>query len=166
MSTKAQVATYIPELGKANPKHFGICLATAEGEVFTAGDWEQEFTIQSVCKPFAFQMALEQHGVEEILKHVGVEPSGDAFNAIELDERIRAPVNPMVNAGAIAVASLIKQNPVEAGIEAFLEKMGRAAGRKLRIDDAVLASETATGNRNRGDCLPAAERRHHRRCRS
>lgn len=146
---EGEVATYIPELGKANPKHFGICMATAEGEVFTAGDWEQEFTIQSVCKPFAFQMALEKHGVEKVLRHVGVEPSGDAFNAIELDERTGRPFNPMVNAGAIAVASLIKQNPVEAGIEAFVEKMGKAAGRPLRIDDAVLASETATGNRNK-----------------
>jgi glutaminase len=146
---EGDVATYIPELGKANPRHFGICLATAEGDVFTAGDWEQEFTIQSVCKPFAFQMALEQHGVEEVLRHVGVEPSGDAFNAIELDERSGRPYNPMVNAGAIAVASLIKKNPVEAGIDAFVEKMGRAAGRQLRIDDAVLASETTTGNRNK-----------------
>ena len=79
------VATYIPELGKANPKHFGICLATVEGQVFTAGDWEQEFTIQSMSKPFAFQMALEKHGPEETLKHVGLEPSGEAFNSLELD---------------------------------------------------------------------------------
>ena len=146
---EGELATYIPELGKANPRDFGICMATTEGEVFTAGDWEQEFTIQSVCKPFAFQMALELHGVEKVLKHVGVEPSGDAFNAIELDERTGRPFNPMVNAGAIAVASLIKQNPVEAGIDAFVEKMGRAAGRQLSIDDAVLASESETGNRNR-----------------
>src|SRR5262245_52168391 len=74
-----EVATYIPELGKANPKDFGICLATVEGHVFKAGDWDKEFTIQSMCKPFAFQMALEKHGLEKVLKHVGVEPSGDAF---------------------------------------------------------------------------------------
>ena len=143
------LATYIPELGKANPDDFGICLATAEGEVFMAGDWEKEFSIQSVCKPFAFQMALERHGVEEVLKHVGVEPSGDAFNAIELDERTGRPFNPMVNAGAIAVASLIKQSPVQESIGLFVEKMGKAAGRQLSIDTAVLASESATGNRNR-----------------
>lgn len=143
------VATYIPELGKADPRNFGICLATVDGQVFTAGDWEKEFTIQSVCKPFAFQMALEQHGVEKTLQHVGVEPSGDAFNSIELDPRTTRPYNPMVNAGAIAVSSLIKRSPVEAGIEAFVEKMGKAAGRNLRIDWSVMASETATGNRNR-----------------
>ena len=51
------VATYIPELGKADPRAFGICLVTVEGQVFTAGDWNMEFTIQSMCKPFAFQMA-------------------------------------------------------------------------------------------------------------
>ncbi len=143
------VATYIPELGKANPKDFGICLATVDGQVFTAGDWDREFTIQSMCKPFAFQMALERHGTEEALRHVGVEPSGEAFNSIELDQKSGRPFNPMVNAGALAVASLIKQSPVEAGIEAFVEQMSRAAGRQLRIDESVLASETATGNRNR-----------------
>jgi glutaminase len=143
------VATYIPELGKANPNHFGICLATIEGHVFTAGDWEQEFTIQSLCKPFAFQLALEKHGPQKTLQHVGLEPSGEAFNSIELDPRTGRPFNPMVNAGAIAIASLIKQTPVQASIAAFVEKLSRAAGRHLRIDYSVLASETETGNRNR-----------------
>jgi glutaminase len=143
------VATYIPELGKADPKKFGICLATAEGEVFTAGDWDTEFTIQSMCKPFAFQLAMERHGTEKTLKHVGVEPSGEAFNSIEFDQKTNRPFNPMVNAGAIAVSSLIKQHPVQAGIEAFVDKMSDAAGRRLRIDHSVLASETLTGNRNR-----------------
>lgn len=142
------VATYIPELGKANPDHFGICLATVDGQVFSVGDWEHEFTIQSICKPFAFLMALEQHGREETLKHVGVEPSGDAFNAIELDAKSTRPFNPMVNAGAISVASLIKGHQ-GSGIVEFVERLSRAAGRSLRIDEAVRDSEAATGHRNR-----------------
>jgi len=144
-----QVATYIPELGKANPDHFGICVATVDGKVFCAGDWEQEFTIQSICKPFAFQMALEEHGRERTLKHVGVEPSGDAFNAIELDPQTMRPFNPMINAGAIAVSSLIKKSSREQGVENFVSTMEKAAGRRLRIDHAVYASESSTGNRNR-----------------
>jgi glutaminase len=143
------VATYIPELGKANPKDFGICLVTVDGKVITAGDWEKEFTIQSMCKPLAFQMALEQHGPEVTLKRVGVEPSGDAFNSIELDPKTTRPYNPMINAGAIAIASLIKKSPTETGIQAFVEQLGKATGRPLRIDESVLASETSTGNRNR-----------------
>ena len=143
------VATYIPELAKANPDDFGICLATVDGQVFTVGDWQKEFTIQSMCKPFAFQMALEKHGREATLKRVGVEPSGDAFNSIELHPKTTLPYNPMINAGAIAISSLIKQTPVEDGIQAFMKKMEQAAGRKLRLDHAVLASETATGHRNR-----------------
>jgi glutaminase len=143
------VATYIPELGKADPKHFGICLTTVDGHVFKAGDWDKEFTIQSMCKPLAFQMALEQHGMEETLKHVGVEPSGDAFNSIELDPRTTRPFNPMINAGAIAIASLIKKSPVEAGVQDWVDKISEAAGRNLRIDWAVMQSETLTGNRNR-----------------
>ena len=146
---EGDVATYIPELAKADPRHFGICLATVDGRVVCAGDWEHEFTIQSICKPFAFQMALEEHGRDKTLQHVGVEPSGDAFNSIELEPRTMRPFNAMINAGAIAMSSLIKKNPPEAGVQAFVERMQMAAGRTLRIDPAVLASEAATGNRNR-----------------
>ncbi len=143
------VATYIPELSKANPDHFGICLATVGGEVFTAGDWEQEFTIQSISKAFAFQMALEERGREEVAKHVGVEPSGDAFNAIELEATTMRPFNPMINAGAIAVSSLIKKGSPEEGVRGFVKRMEKAAGRPLRIDESVYMSESQTGNRNR-----------------
>ena len=146
---EGEVATYIPELGKADPDDFAICLVTVDGQVFSAGDWNKEFTIQSICKPFAYQMALEELGRERTLSHVGVEPSGEAFNSIELDPRTMRPFNPMVNAGAIAVASLIKKDSAAAGVRNFIEKMQLAAGRKLQIDGSVLASESATGNRNR-----------------
>jgi glutaminase len=146
---EGEVATYIPELGKANPDHFGISVATVGGDVFSIGETQQAFTIQSICKPLAFLMALEAHGREKVLSVVGVEPSGDAFNAIELNPRTNRPFNPMVNSGAIAVASLIKQGSPEAGVNGFVQRLSRAAGRPLQIDDAVYASESATGHRNR-----------------
>jgi glutaminase len=143
-----EVATYIPELAKADPDGFGICIVTVDGRAFSAGDCEQEFTIQSICKPFAFQLALEELGREATLRCVGVEPTGDAFNSIELEPKTMRPFNPMVNAGAIAVASLIKKGSSESGVRAFVEKMQAAAGRTLRIDESVLASESVTGHRN------------------
>jgi glutaminase len=146
---EGDVATYIPELAKANPDHFGICLVTVDGCMVCAGDWDHEFTIQSICKPFAFHMALEEIGRDDTLKRVGVEPSGEAFNSIELDPRTMRPFNPMINAGAIAISSLIKKYPPGSGIQQFVNRMQMAAGRKLRIDPEVLASETLTGNRNR-----------------
>jgi len=146
---EGEVATYIPELAKANPDHFGIALATVDGLVCSAGDVQQEFTIQSICKPFAFQMALEEFGRDRTLEHVGVEPSGDAFNSIELEPKTMRPYNAMINAGAIAIASMIKRESRESGVREFVEKMGLAAGRELRIDQPVYASEDATGHRNR-----------------
>jgi len=104
---EGEVATYIPELAKANPDHFGIALATVDGLVCSAGDAQQEFTIQSICKPFAFQMALEEFGRDRTLEHVGVEPSGDAFNSIELMSGSNRPHNPMIIAGAISVTALL-----------------------------------------------------------
>lgn len=146
---EGEVASYIPELARANPQHFGIAMVTVDGQRFSAGDSQHEFTIQSICKPFAFQMALEEFGRDRTLEHVGVEPSGDAFNSIELEPKTMRPYNAMINAGAIAIASMIKKDTREPGVQAFVEKMAGAAGRPLRIDEAVYASEDATGNRNR-----------------
>src|SRR5512141_1170959 len=70
------VATYIPELAKANPALFGIALASADGEIYEVGDSRHMFTIQSISKPFVYALALEDHGVEHVLQKIGVEPSG------------------------------------------------------------------------------------------
>lgn len=144
-----EVATYIPELGKADPDRFGICVVSVDGQQVSVGDVEVEFTIQSICKPLAFLMALDTHGRDKVLSHVGVEPSGDAFNAVELDQRSGRPFNPMINAGAIAVASLIKEDAPEAGVNRFVDALSRAAGRGLSVDEAVFQSEALTGHRNR-----------------
>jgi Glutaminase len=108
---EGDVATYIPELAKANPEHFGICLVTVDGRVVHAGKWEQEFTIQLICTPFAFQMALEQFGRDDTLKRVGVEPSGEAFNSIELDPKTMRPFNLMFNAGPSRFLPSSNPNP-------------------------------------------------------
>ena len=78
------VATYIPELGKADPRAFGICIATADGHVYEVGDARQAFTVQSISKPFIYGLALEDRGKAAVLERIGVEPTGDAFNSISL----------------------------------------------------------------------------------
>ena len=100
-----KVADYIPELSKADPDWFGICLATTDGHVYEVGDSAQPFTIQSISKPFVYGIALEDNGREAVLAKVGVEPTGDAFNSISLDPVTGQPANPMINAGAIATTA-------------------------------------------------------------
>jgi glutaminase len=78
------VATYIPELAKANPDWFGICLATTDGRIYEVGDTRQPFTIQSISKPFVYGLALEDRGRSAVLDKICVEPSGEAFNSISL----------------------------------------------------------------------------------
>jgi glutaminase len=144
-----EVATYIPELGKADPEDFGICIATSDGRTFEAGDSDRLFTIQSISKPFTFGMALEAHGQEKISRHVGVEPSGDAFNSIELEKGTNRPFNPMINAGAITVSALLYEHYGEEALEQMLARFSAAAGRQLSVDEDVYQSESRTGHRNR-----------------
>jgi glutaminase len=144
-----KVADYIPELAKADRRWFGISIATADGQVFEFGDCKQLFTIQSISKPFVYGLALEDHGIDYVLKKVGVEPTGEAFNSIILDEVSNRPFNPMVNAGAIATADLIKGNDYPERVNRLLAMFSRYCGRDVYVDNTVFMSERVTGHRNR-----------------
>ncbi|MEI6084971.1 MAG: glutaminase A [Verrucomicrobiota bacterium] len=143
------VATYIPELAKADPNWFGICLVTATGTVYEVGDTRQPFTIQSISKPFVYGLALEDHGREHVLTKIGVEPTGDAFNSISLDPGTGRPRNPMINAGAIAAAGLIAGETLAVRRQRLLDMFSRFTGRELAVDEPVYRSESETGFRNR-----------------
>lgn len=101
------VASYIPELATAPPDWFGICIATTDGHVSAVGDTRQPFTIQSISKALVYGLALEDRGREAVLNTIGVEPTGDAFNSISLAPDTQCPLNPMINAGAIAAIPLV-----------------------------------------------------------
>jgi glutaminase len=146
--TSGAVADYIPELGKADPAHFGISLATLDGHVYEVGDTQIPFTIQSMSKPFVFALALDTLGAARVESAIGVEPSGDPFNSIRLNAE-NHPFNAMVNAGAIACTGLIHEAKGSGAFEYIRQALGRFAGRDLDVDDAVYASESATGDRNR-----------------
>ena len=144
-----EVAAYIPELARADPADFGIAITTAEGEIHVVGDTEVPFTIQSISKALLYGMALEDNGPEAVLAKVGVEPTGEAFNSIRLQDGSGNPFNPMVNAGAIATTGLLTGGDTAAKLERILDTFGRYAGRALAVDEAVYRSERDTGHRNR-----------------
>ncbi len=143
------MADYIPELSKAKPEWFGIAIVTTDGSTFEVGDSRQPFTIQSVSKAFMYGLALEDNGVEAVLKRVGVEPTGEAFNAILLDEASNRAFNPMVNSGAIVVSDLVAGKDFSDRLTRMLAMFNAYTGRELHIDNAVFLSERATGHRNR-----------------
>jgi glutaminase len=144
-----EVATYIPELAKADPAWFGICVATCDGAIYETGDSRQTFTIQSMSKPLTYGIVLEDNGEQDVRRRIGVEPSGEAFNSISLAPGSGTPLNPMINAGAIAAASLVRTPAGVSPLERILDTYSRYAGRPLSVDWAVCRSETETGHRNR-----------------
>ncbi len=146
---QGHLADYIPELAKANPEWFGISVVTTDGQVYEVGDFEREFTIQSMSKPFIYGLALEDNDREKVLSRVGVEPSGDPFNSIIKLDATNRPHNPMVNAGAIATTSLVQGKDPTERLNRVLELMGRYIGERPGIDMSVFMSERTTGHRNR-----------------
>lgn len=142
------VARYIPELAKANSSNLGACIMTKSGKMFTVGDVEIPFTIQSVAKTLSLILALETGGFDYVFKHVGMEPSGDSFDSIiQLEMKNWAPYNPLINAGAIATVSLIKSPDP---FNDFLTLTRKVCGdERIRLNEAVYHSERTTGHRNR-----------------
>lgn len=146
--TGGKVADYIPQLASVDPDRAAVALATVDGAVHFGGDSDHRFTIQSMSKPFAYALAIEDNGVEKVLEKVDVEPSGEAFNEISLDRNTGRPDNPMINAGAIATRSLVRDDAGVSASDRMVEFLSAAAGRELSLDEEIFEAETETGHRN------------------
>ncbi len=149
--TTGKNADYIPYLAKVPSRLFGIVGMTTDGQVFSAGDIDYAFSIQSISKVFTLALAMEELGPDEVFKKIGCEPTGRPFNAVMAVEDLPGRTgNPLVNAGAIATTSLIKGQSAEAKWNKILSFYSRAAGAKLSLIDEVYKSEAATNAHNRG----------------
>jgi glutaminase len=143
-------ANYIPILDTVPSELFGVVIATRSGEIYSAGDIDYSFSIQSVSKPFTAALIMAQQGPEAVRAKIGVEPTGLPFNskvAIEIYEDRSG--NPMVNAGAIAAVSLVEAASEEERWKLVHDNIEGFAGRSLAVLEEVYTSEyeTAWGNR-------------------
>uniref|UniRef100_A0A3P8SSS5 glutaminase n=1 Tax=Amphiprion percula TaxID=161767 RepID=A0A3P8SSS5_AMPPE len=137
-----KVADYIPQLAKFSPELWGVSLCTVDGQRHSVGDTKQPFCLQSCVKPLQYAIAVHEAGTEKVHRYVGMEPSGLKFNVLSLDDEDK-PHNPMVNAGAIVISSLIKVNRQ---VMEFVKKM--AGQEYVGFSNATFQSEKETGDRN------------------
>ncbi|TFV55715.1 glutaminase A [Mycobacterium sp. PS03-16] len=143
------VADYIPVLAAADPERFGICVAEVNGDTHTAGDAEARFSIQSISKAFVYALVCHALGHRVVGERIGVNNTGLPFNsvvAIELNDG--HPMNPMVNAGAIATTALIPGVDPDEQWAAIHDGLSAFAGRPLDVDEVVYRSESETNQRN------------------
>lgn len=146
------VAKYIPELSKADPEALGIYITELNGSEYYAGDYEYKFTIQSISKVIVLMLALRDSGSSKVFSKIGVNPTSDAFNSIIPLEykNPEKPLNPMINAGAIATTSLINGTSSKEVFDRILEFTKQITNNGIiNINDNVYKSEKATGHKNR-----------------
>lgn len=145
-----EMADYIPVLSEADPAWFGISLVEVDGALHEAGDVGVPFSIQSISKAFVFALVCEELGHEVVHERVGVNNTGLAFNSlIAMELNGGSPMNPMVNAGAIATTALVPASSAAERWEKVRRGLSRFAGRSLRLDETVYRSEAETNHRNR-----------------
>uniref|UniRef100_A0A8D3CRE4 glutaminase n=1 Tax=Scophthalmus maximus TaxID=52904 RepID=A0A8D3CRE4_SCOMX len=137
-----QVADYIPQLAKFSADLWGVSLCTIDGQRYSVGDTKVPFCLQSCVKPLEYAIAVHELGSEHVHHFVGKEPSGFKFNKLSLNEEDK-PHNPMVNAGAIVISSLIKVKPYGSS---FVKTM--AGAEYVGFSNATFQSERETGDRN------------------
>uniref|UniRef100_A0A7N6BET6 glutaminase n=1 Tax=Anabas testudineus TaxID=64144 RepID=A0A7N6BET6_ANATE len=144
-----KVADYIPQLAKFSPELWGVSLCTVDGQRHSVGDTKQPFCLQSCVKPLQYAIAIHEAGTEAVHRYVGKEPSGLKFNMLSLDDEDK-PHNPMVNAGAIVISSLIKPQSNKAEkFDYVMEFVKKMAGHEyVGFSNATFQSEKETGDRN------------------
>ena len=146
--TGGRVADYIPRLAEVDPDQLAIAVCTVDGQQFSVGNADVPFCVQSVTKPFMYALALEEHGAEAVHRRVGQEQSGGAFNELVLNPA-GLPHNPMINAGAMASASLIRPElPLADRYDHVARTWARMTAARPGFDNATYLSEQATGYRN------------------
>lgn len=145
---KGKVADYIPELGKGDPDHLGICIYPLQGDKIMLGNCDVRFTVQSISKIFSLCVALEICGAEKLFEKVEAEPSGEAFNSlVELDLNSNKPYNPLINSGALAVAGMLIEEVSFHDMLRFARELCDDHG--IELNRKVYDSEMATCSRNR-----------------
>lgn len=149
---EGDVATYIPELAEAPPSLYGMSICDLTGKIHKFGDSEIDFCLQSCCKPLSYALACEEIGGDKVHEHVGFEPSGVSFNAHVLNDR-GLPHNPLINSGAMMVASLIhpKKEPAErykSLLKFFSDMGGKNTVGHVGYNNTVFLSEKQHADRN------------------
>ncbi|KAM8981582.1 glutaminase liver isoform, mitochondrial isoform X1 [Sarcophilus harrisii] len=147
--TGGKVAAYIPQLAKSDPDLWGVSLCTVDGQRHSVGQTKIPFCLQSCVKPLTYAISVSNLGTEYVHKYVGKEPSGLRYNKLSLNEE-GIPHNPMVNAGAIVVSSLIKMDCNKAEkFDFVLQYLNKMAGNEyMGFSNATFQSEKETGDRN------------------
>jgi len=149
---KGKVAAYIPALQSANPKALGICISDMDGNTFFSGEYNHQFTIQSIAKVVSFICCLLDSPYEKITEKISFEPTTTPFNSIaDLEtQNTNKPLNPMINAGAIATIDFVSGNTAEEKFKRILSFMRLLSGNeKLLCNEEAFHSEQQTGDRNR-----------------
>jgi len=147
LAKQGKVASYIPALSKANPNHLGICIIDENKNIYKQGDFDVKFTMQSISKVIALMLALMDNG-EKVFEKVGREGTEEPFNTLyKLDlPHIKKPVNPMINAGAIATTAQIKGDKIQRILE-LIRKI--TENPSINYNKGVYLSEKATGEKNK-----------------
>ncbi|KMY52966.1 glutaminase [Bacillus sp. FJAT-27231] len=161
-TAQGKVADYIPALKKENPHDLSAAIFHPDGRCISAGDVDQKITLQSISKVLTLALALMDYGEEQVFEKVGYEPTGDPYNSIVKLELYNPskPLNPMINAGALAVTSMIKGETIENRLERILNFVQKLAGhRKIGYSQEVADSEFKTAYLNRALCYFMMEHR-------
>jgi len=146
--SQGSVATYIPELSRADSSRLGLSIRMKDGSIYSVGDTDTRFTIQSISKVISLAIAIETCGFDAVFEKVGMEPSGEAFNSlVELDLNSNKPFNPMINSGALTISSLLVPEYTFKQMMEFTRRL--CLDPEIRMDEAVFQSEMDHLSRNR-----------------
>ncbi|MDD7942495.1 glutaminase A [Actinomycetospora lutea] len=130
---------------------FGLTGVHVSGVRVSFGESEERFPLQSISKVFTYALALEDNGRAGTQARVGVEPSGDPYNAVTFDEAHHRPHNPMINSGALVASALVNGGDREERVARLVERARVFAGDPtVDVDATVLEDQLRHTDHNLG----------------
>ncbi|WP_174497521.1 glutaminase A [Salirhabdus euzebyi] len=154
-ANNGKVADYIPALAKQQPEINAAAFYHIDGHCVAAGQTKYLFTLQSVSKVLALAVALMEHGEDAVFSRVGLEPTSEPFYTIsklEL-EKPSKPINPMINAGALAITNMLCGANSEEMVGQILQLIHKMLGdTSIDYDQEVAKSEYESAFLNRSLC--------------
>lgn len=143
-------ADYIPFLANIPSDLSALAVVTANGDVISAGDIHYRFAIESISKVCTLALALEDWGAQTVQQKIGADATGMPFNSVmALELHGGKPLSPLVNAGAIACASLIKAKNTEDRWNRILGMQRKLGSPQIKLSNPLNESEQSTNFHNR-----------------
>jgi glutaminase len=142
------IDSFLAETSDIKEDVWAASICTVEGQRVDFGDVNQTVPLEQISSVISYLIAMEQHGQESLSQLIGTEPSGKAFDNLELKDGV--PHNPLISSGNLLCCSLINQEEtIDRKYENYETIVKKLIGSKpVSFDNALYLNKKDNAHKN------------------